>query len=146
MAAMSDAVIAPDAFTSNREFAAPAAWPDRAFTAETSPALIERESFTSPIRNPSEAEAFSPIPFTLVSVTVMRLLSVMTGSVTTISLPEGVAVAPANSVRPSSTTLSVPADATGPSNWNTIVCPVPMARGSMVTMPDGFCAVSMRRS
>ena len=89
---ISDELIAPEAFTSNRKFVAVVDWPERAFTLLISLELTDRVSFTSPRSNPIEADAFTAVPFTVGNETVTRLLFATVGSETETSFPDGVGV------------------------------------------------------
>src|SRR5258706_4813161 len=83
-------------------------WPDRPLTSRMSLEVTERVLFTSPTRNPSEADQFVPAPFTFVSETVTRLLSGIPVRTTVTSLPEKVAEALPMGAALESTTAAVP--------------------------------------
>ena len=104
-AEMSDELIPPDAFTSNRKFSAVVDCPDRAFMPLMSLEFTDRLLFASPTRKPIEVGGGLIAPFTLLSVTVTRWLSGMPVSVTRTSLSRKVAVA-----LPTGETLTVPAE------------------------------------
>ena len=69
-AEISEALIAPDAFTSNLKLAVVVVCPERAFTPLMSLELTERVLLTSPTRKPMAAGGGLIDPFTPVNVTV----------------------------------------------------------------------------
>lgn len=131
---MSDALIAPEAPTSNLTFVVLATNPDRTFTALTSFESTARLLFTSPRKKPSDAEAYTDAALSR-SDTVTRELSGIPVKSTDTSVPSTeIVLAPI--VEPcGSTTVTLAGVIAGPSNWKTILCPLPMARGSTVIAP-----------
>ncbi len=110
-----------------------------------SEAVTDRVASLSPVANPSEAEKFAPMPLTLASETVMRRLSASPVIVTSISLPVALAVTEHETAF-ASMHAAVPVDAIARSNWNTTRWPLPMARGSTLTVPPmGWEAMSMSK-
>ena len=74
-------------------------------------ALTDRVLFTSPTRNPIDAAALTPAPFTPASEIVARWLSAMLVSVTTTSKPDITA-----DTTPTGVTATVPVAVTGTLN------------------------------
>lgn len=93
--------------------------PDLPFTCKISNDVTDRLLLTSPIKNPSEADAPTPVPFIFASATVTRLLFGIPVMVTVISLPENAVAAAPTVADEASVTDTVPADVIGPVNWNT---------------------------
>jgi hypothetical protein len=127
---MSDAVIAPERFTSIAAFAVAEVCPACPFTSEMSVAFTERELFSSPTRNPTDAAKFEPgavhveeghgRPPVVGHARERHLhLAAARGHVETVPT---VVVAP-------------PVEVTGVDSWKTMRWPLPIARGSTVTLP-----------
>ena len=106
-AEISDALIAPDAFTSNLKLLALLVCPERALTPLMSLAVTDRVLFTSPTRKPIDTVGLS-VPLTPVSVRVARLLSASVWIVTVTSLGADAVDALTGALAPS-TTATLPA-------------------------------------